>query len=192
MDSGLPTHLSPPPSPGEEAALIDRAQHRDHAAFGRLYRVHYEAIAGCLYRRTGDRHAAEDLAADTFLAAFGAMPRYRVTQVPLRTWLLRIATNAANKWARGRQKLKLTRIATVPLATVSGAERQAAMEEAQAALLALSPGHQAVISLHYLESMNLEDVAAVLGCRPGTVKSRLARARAAMREELERRSERHG
>jgi RNA polymerase sigma-70 factor (ECF subfamily) len=71
-------------------------------------------------------------------------------------------------------------------------DRRAAMEEAQAALLVLAPEHQAVVSLHYLESMSVDDVAVVLGCRVGTVKSRLSRARDAMRQELERRSNRHG
>ncbi len=190
MQTGLP--IPEPERPTTEAALITRAQTKDRGAFGRLYRLHYPTIVACLYRRTGDAHTAEDLAADTFLSAFKALPRYRITEIPIRIWLLRIATNAANRWAYGRQKLKLTRIGMVPLATGPIGERQAAMEEAQAALLALSPGHQAVISLHYFESLSMEEVGAVLGCPPGTVKSRLARARAAMREELERRSERHG
>ena len=189
MPDALPI---PEPDTGPEARLIRKAQAKDHAAFGHLYRSHYPAIVGCLYRRTGDAHTAEDLAADAFLAAFKALPRYRITEVPLRIWLLRIATNAANRWSRDRQKLKLTRIAMVPLAAGPAGERQAAMEEAQAALLALAPDHQAVISLHYLESLPVEDVGAVLGCPAGTVKSRLARARDAMRAELERRSQRHG
>ncbi len=190
MPTGSPIP-EPEPTPAE-ALLVRRAQERDQGAFGRLYRLHYPTIVGCLYRRTGDPHTAEDLAADTFLAAFRALPRYRVTEVPLRIWLLRIATNTANRWARGRQKLKLTRIAAVPIASGAVGERQAAMEEAQAALLALAPSQQAVLSLHYLESLSLDEVGAVLGCPPGTVKSRLARARAAMRDELERRSQRHG
>ena len=190
MLTGVPIP-EPEPTPAE-ATLIARAQTKDRAAFGQLYRIHYPAIAGCLFRRTGDRHTAEDLAADTFLAAFNALPRYRVTQVPLRIWLLRIATNAANRWARGRLRLKLTRIGMAPMTAGPAGEHQAAMEEAQAALLALPPDQQAVISLHYLESLSVEEVGAVLGCPPGTVKSRLARARTAMREELERRSQRHG
>jgi RNA polymerase sigma-70 factor (ECF subfamily) len=188
----VPSELPNPEPIPAEAKLIAKARGRDKAAFGQLYRLHYTTIAGCLYRRTGDAHTAEDLAADTFLAAFNALPRYKVTAIPFRIWLLRIATNAANRWSRDRQRLKFTRIATVPIVNGQAAERQAAMEEAQAALLALEPEHQAVLSLHYLESLSLDDVGAVIGCPVGTVKSRLARARAAMREELERRSQRHG
>jgi len=192
MEPGLPIPRNDPPTGENEGVLIRRAQSRDHAAFGSLYRSHYPTIAGYLYRRTGDAHCAEDLAAETFLAAFKALPRYRVTAVPFRIWLLRIATNAANRWARERQRLKLTRVAPLKAVVDPAGERRAALEEAQAALLALSPEHQAVISLHYLESLSLEEVADVVGCAVGTVKSRLARARDAMREELERRSTRHG
>lgn len=192
MEPGLPLPRPEPPTGDNEGRLIGQAQSRDHAAFGRLYRSHYATITGYLFRRTGDSHCAEDLAAETFLAAFKALPRYRVTAVPFRIWLLRIATNAANRWARDRQRLKLTRVTPSKVSADPTGERQAALEEAQAALLALSPEHQAVISLHYLESLRLEEVADVVGCAVGTVKSRLARARDAMREELERRSTRHG
>ncbi len=191
METGSPIPI-PDPGPHEtEAALIERAK-SDAGAFATLYRRHYPTIVGYLFRRTGDVHAAEDLASETFLAAMGALPRYTVTQVPLRIWLLRISTNAANRWARQRQKLRLERAAFTPLTAGSAGERQAALEEAQRALLALSPEHQAVLSLHYLESLSVEDVATVIGCRLGTIKSRLARARAAMKSELERRSNEHG
>jgi RNA polymerase sigma-70 factor (ECF subfamily) len=181
---------TPGPAP-DERQLVERAR-TDSAAFAALYRCHYPCIVGCLYRRIGDTHIAEDLAADTFLSAMKALPGYRVTDVPFRIWLLRIATNAANRWARQRLKLKLGRVAFTPLASGAAGERQAAMEEAQAAMLALAPAFQSVLSLHYLESLSLDEVATVLGCRIGTVKSRLARARAAMKAELERRRNEHG
>jgi RNA polymerase sigma-70 factor (ECF subfamily) len=201
MEQRLPIPVDDRPSGTggpDEASLIARAQQGDEAAFAGLYRAHYPTVIGCLYRRTGDAHTAEDLAGDTFLAAFKALPKYRITQVPLKMWLLRIATNVANRWAGQRSKLGLVRVVSAEasdrLAPPADAEtdRRAAMEEAQAALLALAPEHQAVVSLHYLESMSVDDVAAVLGCRVGTVKSRLSRARDAMRQELERRSNRHG
>ena len=190
MEPALPLPLETT-GPFDEAAALAHAQKGDAAAFGRLYRAHYPTVIGCLHRRTGDPHAAEDLAAETFLSAFKAIPRYRVTEVPLRIWLLRIATNAANKWCAERQRLRLARVPVRPLESDPAADHEAVLEEAQAALLALSAEHQAVLSLHYLESLSLDEVASVLGCKVGTVKSRLARARDAMRDELERRSTRH-
>ena len=190
MDTGSPIPI-PATDSLTEAGLIERAK-KDAGAFAALYQRHYSTVVGYLYRRTGDTHVAEDLASETFLAAMAALPRYRVTEIPLRIWLLRIATNAANKWSRQRQKLRLERAAFTPIASGPTGERQAALEEAQRALLALSAEHQAVLSLHYLESLSVDDVAAVLGCQLGTVKSRLSRARAAMKAELERRSNDHG
>ncbi|MBU0641101.1 MAG: RNA polymerase sigma factor [Planctomycetes bacterium] len=165
-----------------EAALIERAK-RDRTAFAVLYRHHYSAIAGYLYRRTGDLHATEDLVADVFLSAMQHLPRYRYRGVPFRHWLYRVATNAANRWLRRRRRPE-------PLPTDLAAPRSSDVDErarAQRALLTLRPKHQAVLSLHYLEGLSVEDVAVVLGCRVGTVKSRLSRARVALRERLQTR-----
>ena len=86
-------------APCPDAALAERAA-GDPELFGTLYRRHFGTVAGYLFRRTGDATLAEDLAADTFLAAWEALPRYRDAGVPFRAWLLRIATNRANLVAR--------------------------------------------------------------------------------------------
>jgi RNA polymerase sigma-70 factor (ECF subfamily) len=170
-----------------EAALIERAK-RDRAAFAVLYRRHYQAMARYLLRRTGDQHAAEDLVADVFLTALRHLPGYRPRGIPFRYWLYRIASNTANRWVRRRRRRAQEALpGDVPApGGNNGADRPDTVDRewAQRAMLSLSPKHQAVISLHYLEEMSVEDTAAVLGCRVGTVKSRLSRARAALRERL--------
>lgn len=182
---------SPPPEDhgARERSLIERA--RDNPdAFGELYRMHYRSVVGYLLRRTGDRHAAEDLACETFIAAFRAIGRYRDRGVPFRCWLLRIATNQANAWAKRRRRLTLSTDAALMNARATNTpspDHALTLDEAQAALLALSPAHQAVLTLHHVEDLTLEQVGAVLGLCPGTVKSRLARARARLEEELLRR-----
>lgn len=171
----------------DERELVERAKH-DRQTFALLYRRHYRMLATHVYRRTGDVHATEDVVSDVFLTALRTLPRYRYRGVPLRFWLLRIATNAVNRWAR-RQKRRWWR--TVPtdgleLADPNGASTASPVdaEHAQRALLSIAPKYQAVLSLHYLEGLSIKDVAVVLGCREGTVKSRLARARDALRAEL--------
>jgi RNA polymerase sigma-70 factor (ECF subfamily) len=163
----------------------------DPAVFGPLYRRHYPAIAGYLFRRTGDAHAAEDLAAETFLAAMRGIAGFKGTDdAAFRRWLFVIATNAANRWARRRARLRITADAaarTKPCEAPAAHDTAAEREEAQAALLALPAEHQAVLSLHYLEGLPLEEVAAVIGRPAGTIKSRLFRARRALAKELERR-----
>lgn len=175
------------PSLEDERRQIERAR-RDPEAFAGLYRRHYRLIAGYVYRRTGDQHVTEDLVSEVFLAALRHLPRYRHRGVPIRYWLYRIATNAVNGWVRHRRS-GLTVEVSADLddreAAGNNGEQVASRERAQEAMLRLSPKHQAVLSLHYLEGLSIEEVAQVVGCRLGTVKSRLSRAREALRHKLE-------
>lgn len=173
----------------DERELVEQAK-CDRAAFSVLYRRHYRALCSHVLRRTGDVHTTEDLVSDVFLTVLRTLPRYRYRGVPFRFWLLRIATNAVNRWAR-RQRRRA--VATVPIVGLEEAAAPSATdggidaEHAQRALLSLSPKYQAVLSLHYLEGLALSEVATVIGCRVGTVKSRLARAREALGAALSKR-----
>ncbi len=177
-------------SDDSDRTLVARAQ-RDAAAFAEIYRRNCHAITGYILRRIGDRHTTDDLVAEVFLTAMRALPRYRYRGVPLRAWLYRIATNTVNRWAKRntwRKKVSLgldhrtheSLSATAP----SGEDTAGSVDRARRAMLMLSPKHQSVLALHYLEDLNVEEVAVVLGCRVGTVKSRLSRARDALRERL--------
>jgi RNA polymerase sigma-70 factor (ECF subfamily) len=177
-----------------EPDLIERAK-KDPAAFATLYRQHYAVVARYILRRIGDAHAAEDLTAEVFLLALRYLPRYRQRGLPLRVWLYRIAINVINRWIRrerwrsrigeffsrgllGHRNLQ----STVPHPGAEGLEAEAARR----ALLTLPGRFQAALTLHYLEGMTLEEVAATVGCPIGTVKSRLSRGRDMLRETLER------
>lgn len=177
-------------SSDDEQALVEIAK-RNRSAFSSLYRRHYRALAGYVYRRTGDVHATEDLVSDVFLTALRTLPRFRYRGVPVRFWLLRIATNAVNRWARRRRRRAVVSLDEAALEGV-GAETaptdgEVDQERASLALLSLSPKFQSVLSLHYLEGLSIREVGTILGCRDGTVKSRLSRARDALREALARR-----
>lgn len=164
---------------GGEAGLIARAK-VDPRAFGELYRLHYAAVAGCIYRRTGDTHITEDLAAETFISAYRAIGKYRPGPAPIRYWLLRIATNTVNRWSRRNRRAAWLRLVRPEVRTQPPTDRSSLLE----ALGRLPAAQQSVVSLHYFEGLGVEEVGAVLGCAPGTVKSRLARARSALRELL--------
>ncbi len=169
----------------DEQDLIERAK-RDRDAFGALYGQHYPMLANYLYRRTGDVHATEDLVADVFLIALRSLPGYRYRGVPLRFWLLRIATNAVNRWARRQRRRALISLeGDHPTeAAVSCSTDGVGDQRAQRALLSLPPRFQAVLSLHHVEGLSVKETATIVGCREGTVRSRLARARDALREKL--------
>lgn len=160
-----------------EQALIDRAR-TDPEAFGELYRLHYHAIASYLLRRTGDHALAEDLAADTFVAAMRGLPRYRDTGAGLRPWLYRIAANKANRASRKPAHP----LATRPAAHDPDHERHAVL---RAAIDTLPARWRTVITLAYWSPLTTHQIAITLGIAEGTVKSRLARAREALRREIE-------
>jgi len=180
------------PRAEDEAGLVERAK-GDAGAFGRLYRRHYPRVAGYLYRRTGDVHLSEDLAAETFIAVWRGLGGYRRTGAPFEAWLLRIATNTLRRWMRRHRGRSAARPggdgsdAWADAATGAPAEDGADVARiVRDAVRRLSMPHQDVIALVHYESLSIEQAALVLGVPPGTVKSRLARARAALREDLER------
>ncbi|MBN2562157.1 MAG: RNA polymerase sigma factor [Phycisphaerae bacterium] len=171
-----------------ERDLIERAKH-DPEAFGLLYQRNYPMLVDHVFRRTGDMHATEDLVGDVFLIAIQSLRGYRPRGVPIRFWLLRIATNVVNRWARRRRRRTAVSLEPGQLAngTVSSTHGQVDSEHVQRAMLSLPPRFQAVLSLHHLEGLSVKETAEVLGCREGTVRSRLTRARDALRERLNRR-----
>jgi RNA polymerase sigma-70 factor, ECF subfamily len=169
----------PPPLPAAAAdeELLARAG-RDREAFAELYRRHYGRIGTYLLRRTGDRAATEDLLAEVFLAALKGVRRFRWRGIGFDHWLYRVATRAANRWARARRR----RFAPLHLACdVAARVSPEGADEVTAMLLSLPPRLQSVLSLHYIEGLAVDEVARVLGVRPGTVKSRLSRAREALK-----------
>lgn len=173
-----------------EAGLIERAR-TDRAAFAELYRNHYAAIGSYLLRRSGDAHATEDMLSEVFLSALRGIRRYKSRGAPFQHWLYRIATNVANRWAR-KHRVRFERLdegadiadAREPANTDSEVDPRV-----QRAVLALAVKHQEVLMLHYVEGLNVDEVAHVLGSRPGTVKSRLSRAREALAARLGKRGE---
>ncbi len=172
----------------DERDLVERAK-RDREAFAVLYRRHYQAIAGYIYRRVGDAHVTEDLVAEVFLSALRALPRFRYRGVPIKAWLYRIATNRLNHWARQQRRRAITQLDSEVIdQTGEPVDAGLTREHTRAALLTLAPKHQAVLALRYLEGMSVEDVALATGCRVGTGKSRLSRGRDALRRRLRQRS----
>ncbi len=180
------------PAP-ELSGLIGNEAHGEGAgcereAVAQLYRRHSQAIARYIHRRVGDAHLTEDLVADVFTIAVQALPRYRDRGLPVQAWLYRIATNRVNRWARRERKRALKQLdGELVESRTSPPMSEISREQARAALLTLAPKHQSVLALHYLEGMPIEQVAQAIGCRVGTVKSRLARGREAMRRRLQRR-----
>jgi len=139
----------------------------------------------------GDPEASEDIAQEVFLRAWRKLDQYRGESNP-RTWLYRIAVNLAKNHLRKNRELLLE---PDRMEIVSGPWRGPDPESAaiissqrlqiREAIAALEPGLRLVVALYYLNELSVDEVARVLQVPTGTVKSRLARARARIKPYME-------
>ena len=172
---------------GREAAddeLIERARAGDADAYGALVRRYEQVAFRTAYAVCGDAAEAEDAAQDAFVKAYGALSRFR-RGAPLRPWLLRIVANEARNRRRAagrRAHLVLRAGRAAPYAVTPEHEPDGPL---LAALARLEEPHREIVVLRHLLDLSEAECAEVLGCRKGTVKSRLSRALAKLRAELE-------
>ena len=178
--------------PLDEAELVERARRGDLEAWETLVR-RYQGIAfRTAYVLAGNAADAEEAAQDGFVKAHRALGRFR-RGAALKPWLLRIVANEARNRRRSagrRERLALRAAAeSRPGDAVPSPEAALLAREDQERLLAaverLPDGHRDAIACRYFLELSEEETAAALGVRPGTVKSRLARALAHLREHLE-------
>jgi RNA polymerase sigma-70 factor, ECF subfamily len=173
----------------EDAVLVERAQQGDTDAYGELVR-RYQAIATrTAYVITGTAADAEEAAQDGFTKAYFALGRFRAG-APFRPWLLRIVANEAKnrRKAAGRRPTVDLSVAEdrpsgdtalSPEAAALASERRATVV---AALRRLREEDRLVIAYRYFLELSEAEMAQALGVARGTVKSRLSRAIARLRE----------
>ena len=162
-------------------------------AFGVLFERHFDRVHAYLCARVG-ADAARELAAETFEQAFRSRHRYDVFRPEARPWLFGIATNMLRHHRRSERR-RLHALAASPPALDRGTDvdglldRVVASErraEVAAALRSLRAEERDVLLLHAWADLPYEEIALALGVPVGTVRSRLSRARARLRELLER------
>ncbi|MER1967909.1 sigma-70 family RNA polymerase sigma factor [Castellaniella sp. GW247-6E4] len=170
----------------EDIQYAARAGAGDTHAYAWLVGRHQAAVHRYLVRLTGAPDAARDLTQDTFLRAFQAIGTWR-PEAKFRTWLFRIAHNLALDYLRRarqwRRFVPLDDGLEVPDPAPGPAARLEATRDAQrleAALAALPPAHREILLLREIEQMSYEDIARMLDLNLGTVRSRIARGRAAL------------
>ncbi len=164
--------------------LIERSQRGDLQAFDLLVAEHADAIYQVAYRITGNRHDAEDAAQEAFVKAFRGLRQYR-GEATFETWLYRIATNAAIDLVRRRPPAPASSLdeaaGVVTDSLETDMERHEIHRRVQWALQTLSPEHRAIVILRDLRGFSYDEIACILRVPPGTVRSRLSRAREALR-----------
>lgn len=178
--------------------LVHKVQQGDKRAFDLLVIKYQRRIMRLLTRLISDPAEVEDVAQETFIKAYRALPQFRGDS-NFYTWLYRIAINSARNWqaARGRRPLQaqeyendegetfssldtLTDINTPESMMVS---RQVA-DTVNAAINQLAPELRTAIVLREIEGLSYEEIAETMGCPIGTVRSRIFRARESIAEQL--------
>ena len=186
-----------------EATLVQRCAARDEAACAELVAEHQRMVVQLAVNLLGDRDEALDLSQEVFLRVFRTIHRFR-GQSSLRTWIYRIAVNQARNrhrfWRRRHRNDQVpleVHVATHgEFASTLGNEPDRLLEQKelgerlQRALDRLPFDQRTAIVLREIDGLSYDDIAFSLGVALGTVKSRLTRARQALRDDLrtERRS----
>lgn len=164
----------PPPAPGD-ADLIRRSL-VEPRAFEAVFERHFDAVHAFAQRRVGP-DLADEVAAEAFARAFDRRSRYDGSYVDARPWLLGIATNVMRRhWRSERRRLDAyARSVAGPASAAPGGE---AAGELLGAVGRLPRAQREVLLLHAWADLSYEEIARALDVPIGTVRSRLARARA--------------
>ena len=174
-----------------DAECVRKLQRGETDAFETLIRRHQKTIFNLAYRMLGDYDEAAEISQEAFLSAYRAINNFR-GDANFSTWLYRIALNHATT---RRKSLNTRQQRSVPIENTEPAsdphpgpaesmEKKELRQRVQQALNRLEPDDAAVILLRDLQDVPYEEVARVLEIPIGTVKSRLHRARQALKSEL--------
>lgn len=178
---------------------------RDIESFARLIAAYERKVYGLAYRLMGNEEDAKDLAQEAFLRAFTSLERFRGDST-FSTWLYRIVVNVCIDEMRKRNRERTRSLSekvhvdeTEPASGASLKERDVAdsspgpaeqleskelSDVVRKAIAELSEHYRTAIILRDIEGFSYEEIAAITGCSLGTVKSRLNRARNALREAI--------
>ncbi len=183
--------MSAMPSDGQ---LVTKLQSGDLDVLGVLYERHKTSVYRTALAITRDPAAAEDILQDCFIRIYERAHLIN-NSLPLKPWLYRVTVNMAYNWERRRKRRQTTAggldemIDWLVSPLQRTPERQAEMSdvrsEMMAAIASLNVNQRVVIVLFYLNSLDMKEIAAILECPVGTVKSRLHYGRENLRQKLE-------
>jgi RNA polymerase sigma-70 factor, ECF subfamily len=181
----------------EERRLVEFAQRGDVESFNELVRLFEGRVYNLCYRMLGDADSAADAAQDAFLSAFRNLRSFRGGS--FRSWMLRIATNTCYDALRVRKRRPSVsldmeaddELASSPLQIADTAEspddfaqRRELAAAIQQGLTALPDEQRIVLILSDIQGLAYEEIAQITNSNLGTIKSRLSRGRARLREVL--------
>ena len=186
---GPPAGAEPPPV--EEMDLVKRARRGELTAYDELVRRYQERIYATIYHMTANHEDANDLAQEAFIKAFHALRTFKGGS-SFYTWVYRIAVNKTINFLKQRKNKAQMSLDDldfnaehdpdlVALISEKTPRREVGLAELQeklnAALLRLSEPHRLVVTLHDVQGLSHEEIAKIMDCNIGTVRSRLFYAR---------------
>lgn len=180
--------------------LARRAQQGDIAAFEELFNRHQKRVYNIALRMLGDETEAADAAQEVFVRAYRSIGKL-VSEEAFVTWLRTMAVNICRDILRKRGRVRLQSL-DAPVKTNDGShltneiadwstnperslDAKQMQEVVRGAIDSLSPDYREVVTLFYVDGADVAEIAKVTGCPPGTIKSRLSRARAELKRKLE-------
>jgi RNA polymerase sigma-70 factor (ECF subfamily) len=187
----------------DEARLIERLGRRDERAFNELVSDYGRRVFGLVLRMIGNQAEAEDLTQEVFVQVFKAIGTFR-GESRLSTWIYRIAINLCknrSKYLRVRHIADQTELDVIEergkATEVKGSTVQLARPDdmlagkqveriVQQAILELEPSFRECLVLRDVEDLSYEEIESITGLPAGTVKSRIHRARAQLKQIVER------
>ncbi len=184
------SHTDPAAGP-TDSELVRRAQQEDLAAYDLLIRRYQERIYATLYNMTSNHEDANDMTQETFIKAYKALKTFKGDS-SFFTWIYRIGVNKTInflKQRKNRSAMSLNDVDfnaehdpdLVALVSDKTPSRDAGLTELQerlnAAMLKLSEPHRLVVTLHDIQGLPHEEIAKIMECNVGTVRSRLFYAR---------------
>ncbi len=172
--------------PPADFDLVRRVAAGDEAAFAELYDLYAPPVYNYLLRLVNESAVAEDILQEVFLALWRGARNFRA-EAQVKTWLLRIAHHQAVSWLRRKRAVlwsddELDQEAAESIEDDLTGSWQ--IDQLRGALARLSPKHRAVIELTFVHGLSYLEIAQVMNCPIGTVKSRMSYALRHMNELL--------
>lgn len=182
-----------------DVELVRRTKSGDVSAFEELFHRYQKRVYNIIIRLVSNEHDAADLTQEVFIKVYISIGKLRAEEAFF-TWLKTVAINAARDHIRRRPpradslntglrtddveaELEVPDKAAGPEKLLLDSDKEQAI---RGAVASLSDEHRIVVALHHIEGMDLRDIAKLLGCPVGTIKSRLSRARDELRRKLGR------
>ena len=183
---------------GRESTLVARCAKGDQAACAELVAEHQRMVYQLAFHLLGDREEALDLSQDVFMRVFRTLPQFR-GHSQLRTWIYRIVVNHARnrqRWWRRRHRASQVSLdqhlerhaepsGNPQVAPDNVLAQKRLASQLRRALDALPFDQRSVVVLREIDGLSYDEIAFSLGVTLGTVKSRLTRARRALRDVLQ-------